>query len=201
MDLSQSLNFNCKTGKTFELALEHREEYDQHHCERVANLAVQAGVVLGMDDDSLYQLEAAAIFHDIGKIGIADEILLNVRHLSPAQNELLKTHTLIGASIAEKLAIPDAHKVAKIIRHHHEYVDGSGYPYGLKGEDIPLASRIICVIDSFDSLSAEQSYQNQARIEKILDIMKKDISHKFDPDVFECVAALIKTMTSLSTEE
>jgi len=195
METTSPLTCNSTAGHTLQLNLKHSDSHGQeHHCERVANIAVQTGHQLGLDDASLYQLETAAIFHDIGKIGLPDEILLNADHLTEAQHEQMKTHALIGANVAEKLDIPDAAIVAKIIRHHHEHFDGSGYPLGLKGEEIPLSSRIIGIIDAFDSLNTDHSCYDPIHIEKILTTMSEEMLDKFDPYVFKVVADLIKNI-------
>lgn len=192
MNQGHYLNIRYEINKVLHLLLEHSDEHIQHHCERVANVAVQTGVHLGFDDESLYQLETAAIFHDIGEIGVPTEVLLNPNNLSATQYELLKSHTLIGANIAEKLDIPDAHKVAEIIRHHHEHFDGSGYPYGLKADNIPLPSRIICIIDAFDTLMAHHKPSDLEGIKSTLLMMSEKMNHLFDPHVFDIVAKVIK---------
>jgi len=195
MEQGHSLNISYKTAEAL-ITLQHRDKETQLHCERVANIAVQAGVLIGLDDELLYQLETAALFHDIGELGVPNEILLNQKNLSDSQRELMNSHTLIGANIAEKLDIPDPHKVAEIIRHHHEYYDGSGYPYGLKGERIPLASRIIGIIDSFDTLTSHHSSHNLISTEKTLSMMAEKMIHLFDPHVFDIVAKVLKDAAS-----
>jgi len=191
MEQGHSLNISYKTAEAL-ITLQHRDKETQLHCERVANIAVQAGVQLGLDDESLYQLETAALFHDIGKLGVPNEILLNPKNLSDSQRELMRSHTLIGANIAEKLDIPDAHKVAEIIRHHHEYYDGSGYPHGLKEDNIPIASRIIGIIDAFDTLTSHHSRHDLISTEKTLSMMAEKMIHFFDPHVFDIVANVLK---------
>jgi len=192
MDASSSLSINCKTGEALQIALKHRDEYTQHHCERVANIAVQTGVHLGFDDEALYHLETAAIFHDIGKIAIPDEILLNKGKLTTEQYDHMKTHAVVGANIAEKLDITNSKEVANIIRHHHEHYDGSGYPHNLKGEDIPLSSRIICIIDVFDALSSKRCYREPIiDSEKTLAKMAEEMLHQFDPHIFDIISKII----------
>lgn len=188
---TQSLNVICKTGEALQVALKHRDEYTQNHCERVAQIAMQAGTYFGFDQASLHQLEAAAIFHDIGKIGIPDDILLNTGKLTAVQYEQMKLHSIVGANIVEKLEIPGAGNVAKIIRHHHEHYDGSGYPDGLKGNEISLSSRIICIVDVFDALSSNRCYRDAISPQMTLTYMAEEMIDQFDPDVFEVVSKLI----------
>jgi len=192
MSDNQTLNISCKIGVALQAALKHRDEYTQNHCERVRHLAVATGQHFGFDKESLLQLETAAIFHDIGKIGIPDEILLSPNKLTDEQYQQMKTHAIVGASIVEKLDVPQSQEIADIILHHHEHYDGSGYPYGIKGEEIPLASRIITVIDVFDALSSRRPYRDPVSAEKTLAIMANEMSHEFDPVVFATVSQVIK---------
>jgi putative nucleotidyltransferase with HDIG domain len=115
IEINQPLTIICKTGEALQIALTHRDEYTQKHCQRVAYIAVNAGKHFGFDRSLLQQLETAAIFHDIGKIGMSDDILLNPSKLTHEQFEMMKTHSILGASIAEKLDIPNADNIANII--------------------------------------------------------------------------------------
>ena len=187
----QPLTLICKAGEALQIALTHRDEYTQNHCQRVAFIAIQAGKHFGFDNSLLQQLEIAAIFHDIGKIGMPDDILLNPSKLTAEQFELMKTHSILGASIAEKLDIPNAESIAKIIRHHHEHYDGSGYPEGLKGDEISLSSRIICVVDVFDALSSKRCYRDAISPKDTLTYMAEEMIEQFDPLVFEVVSQVI----------
>lgn len=200
MKINQKLDITCKTGEALQLALKHRDEYTQNHCERVAYIAAQSGKHFGLDNEMLHQLETAAIFHDIGKIGIPDEILLNPGKLTDEQYEHMKTHVIVGANIVEKLDVPNAAEVATIIRHHHEHYDGSGYPDGLKGDDISLSSRIICIIDVFDALSSRRCYRDATSIEKTLVYMAEKMLPLFDPLVFEVVSQVIKNSENIATK-
>ncbi|MBE0439646.1 MAG: HD-GYP domain-containing protein [Gammaproteobacteria bacterium] len=200
MNKNQTLIISCKTGEALQAALKHRDEYTQNHCERVSYIAIETGKQLGFDHDLLAELEIAALFHDIGKIGIPDEILLSPNKLTEQQFELMKTHVDVGASIVEKLDLPHAQKIAEIIRHHHENYDGSGYPIGLKGEEIPLASRIIKVIDVFDALSSRRIYRNATSPHKTLSIMSKQMSHEFDPIVFDAIYQVVMASEDLISE-
>jgi putative nucleotidyltransferase with HDIG domain len=190
---NQPLTIICKAGEALQIALSHRDEYTQNHCQRVAFIAIETGKHFGFDRSVLQQLETAAIFHDIGKIGMPDDILLNPSKLTDVQFDLMKTHSVLGASIAEKLDIPDAEIVADIIRHHHEHYDGSGYPDGLKGEEISLASRIICVVDVFDALSSRRCYRDAISPKDTLTYMAEEMIGQFDPLVFEVVSQVIKS--------
>jgi len=200
METKQSLMIICKAGESLQIALTQRDEYTQLHCQRVAQIAVQTGKHFGLDDSLLVQLETAAIFHDIGKIGIADDILLNPGSLTVEQYEQMKNHVVLGASIVEKLDIPNAEGVAKIILHHHEHYDGSGYPDGLKGDEISLPSRIICIVDVFDALSSNRCYRDATSPKNTLAYMAQEMSAQFDPFVFEVVSQVIIKNDFISSE-
>jgi|AZIC01.1.fsa_nt_gi putative nucleotidyltransferase with HDIG domain len=201
METTDPLIISCKTGEALQIALKHRDEYTQYHCQRVANIAVLTGKYLGLNDEALSSLETAAIFHDIGKIGMPDEILLNTGSLNSEQYETMKTHAIVGASIAEKLDIKNADEVATIIRHHHEHYDGSGYPDGLKGEEIPLSSRIICIVDVFDALTSRRRYRDPIGFEHTLEEMAQTMANQFDPTLFDVIAKIIKqTLIKESSE-
>jgi len=197
MQNNQALNIICTTGEALQAALMHRDEYTQNHCERVTYIAVQTGKFLKFNAEQLAQLEAAAIFHDIGKIGIPDDILLNPGKLTGEQYKHMQTHVVVGTSIAQKLDIPNADKVAEIILHHHEHYDGTGYPHGLKGDEIPLSSRIITVVDVFDALSSPRRYREPMSAESTLDKMEKEMMHEFDPKVFEVVSQVVRSNLTL----
>lgn len=196
MEESSPLIISCGVSQSLQLALKHRDEYTQFHCERVAKIAIKTGIKLGFNEQELCDIEKAAIFHDIGKIGMSDEILFNPGKLTDSQYEQMKAHPIIGASITEKLDIPNAEKVAKIIYHHHEHFSGSGYPDGLKGEKIPLGSRIICIIDVFDALTSNRRYRDPLSFEQTLAEMEKTMIHQFDPQLFEVISDVIRNEIS-----
>jgi len=166
----------------------------------VANIAIQVGTQCGLKNEQLAQLESAAMLHDIGKIGISDHILSNPGQLSEQDYETMKFHTVIGANITEKLTIPNAHSVAEIIRHHHEHFDGTGYPQGLVGDAIPLQSRIISIIDIYDSLISDRSYRNALTNHQALHEMEKDSGKIFDPEIFVIAKQVILEMIINGTD-
>lgn len=200
-ETNQPFTIISKTGEALQLALTHRSEYTQNHCQRVAYIATQTGKQFGLDSYLLQELETAAIFHDIGKIGMPDDILLNPGKLTDEQYKLMKTHSILGASIAEKLDIPNAANVANIIRHHHEHYDGSGYPDGLKGDEILLSSRIICVVDVFDALSSKRCYRDAISIKNTLAYMAAEMIEQFDPMVFEVVSRVVMSSEFVAYEK
>jgi len=145
------------TVKALAAAIDARDPYTCGHSQRVTKYALMAGTLLIMSGEELEVLEYGGILHDIGKIGIADHILTKHGVLTPEEKEIMRTHPVIGANMIKE--IPFLEKVSRLILHHHERYDGSGYPDGLKGEEIPMGARLIAVADAFDSMTTERSYR------------------------------------------
>ncbi|TWT44102.1 Cyclic di-GMP phosphodiesterase response regulator RpfG [Phycisphaerae bacterium RAS1] len=168
-------------------AVDARDHYTHDHSARVARLCVSTARRLGVgDDDALQKIELAGILHDIGKIGIPDTILAGCERLTAAQYELVKQHVNIGAEIVSHVA--ELTDVARAILHHHERFDGRGYPAGLSGADIPLASRLISVADAYDSLTSDRTYRKACSQEDGLLELRRGSGTQFDPQVVEALA-------------
>ena len=142
---------------TLGLIVEGRDPYTEGHCERLAVHAVDLGRHLGLDDDSIIALRRAGFLHDLGKIAVPDEILKKGSNLSPDEWKIMKLHPVTGENICKPLK--SLRLVLPIIRHHHEHTDGSGYPDGLAGADIPLLPRILQVVDVYDALCTTRPYK------------------------------------------
>jgi putative two-component system response regulator len=150
-------------------AIEAKDSYTQGHVERVSHLAVRLGNHLGLADEEKDALRKGGILHDIGKIGVPDKILNKAGPLTTEERKIIRMHPGQGALICEKLksirgAIP-------VIRHHHERLDGSGYPDHLSGEEIPLVARVMTIVDIFDALTTTRSYRKRLPPEVALEIM------------------------------
>ena len=155
-------------------ALDARDPYTGNHSRRVCH-------VLGMPEDITREIHIAGHLHDIGKIGIPDKVLLKPGRLNDEEWELMKQHSKIGADIlagALKFA-----RIAAIILHHHERFDGKGYPFGAKGEEIPLGSRIIAVCDSIDAMASSRAYRGALPLETVRSEIEKNSGLMYDPDV------------------
>ncbi|WP_300456418.1 HD domain-containing phosphohydrolase [Desulfobacula sp.] len=163
----------------FVTALEVRDLYTRKHSTRVAKYAQMAAEEMGCTEEELDIISFAGSLHDIGKIGIRDDILLKPGRLTDDEYEKIKEHPVIGADIISRLGLWD--REMKIIRHHHERYDGKGYPDGLKGEAIPKLSRILCVADSYDAMASDRAYRNKMEKQKVLDIIKENSGSQFDP--------------------
>ncbi len=167
----------------FVAALEARDVYTMKHSERVAEIAHMIGRAMGCEEEDLSILKFAGHLHDIGKIGIRDDILLKPGRLTPDEYEKIKEHPAIGADIVGKLGLWGREQ--EIIRHHHERYDGTGYPDGLSGHSIPELSRILSVADVFDAMASDRAYRKRMDKVKVLSIIAKGRGTQFDPGVVD----------------
>jgi putative two-component system response regulator len=142
---------------TLALSVEARDPYTEGHCQRLADYSAALGRHLGLDEDSITALRRGGILHDLGKIVIPDEILKKGRQLTPDEWRIIREHPVTGENICKSLR--SLSQTLPIIRHHHEHWDGSGYPDGLKGEQIPLLARILQVADVYDALRTSRPYK------------------------------------------
>lgn len=165
----------------FVATLEARDQYTREHSTRVARLAYKVANAYGCTEEQLDVINFAGRLHDIGKIGIRDDILLKPGRLTDLEYEKIKEHPAIGADIVGQLGLWDRER--KIIRHHHERHDGRGYPDGLKGEEIPLLSRILSVADAYDAMASERAYRRKMEKEDIIEIIKANSGSQFAPEV------------------
>jgi len=139
------------------LGVESRDPYTGNHCERLSRYAVDLGRYLGLAEDSVLALKRGGYLHDLGKIVVPDEILKKGVNLTPQEWLIMKQHPVTGENICRPLK--SLRMVLPIIRHHHEHMNGSGYPDGLRGEDIPLLARILQVVDVYDALRTQRPYK------------------------------------------
>jgi cyclic di-GMP phosphodiesterase len=155
------------------LTIEARDAATEGHCQRLATYAVQLGTELGLDDDDLSALERGGFLHDIGKIGIPDGVLLKPGPLTPAEFTLMKSHTIIGDRLCGELR--SLSRVRPIVRSHHEKLDGSGYPDGLRGDAVPLLAQILGVVDVFDALTTERPYKPAFTVDEAFEEMDLEV--------------------------
>ena len=161
-------------------ALRFRDEYTRMHSEHVSRLAVQIGGRLGLSPDRLDLVRLAGLVHDVGKIGIRDDVLLKPHDLSEEELALIKQHPVIAAEILRP--IRGAEEIADIVLAHHECPDGSGYPRGCKEEEIPVEARIVRVADVFASLVEERPYKPSMEVKRAMEIIKELSGTKLDGD-------------------
>jgi HD-GYP domain-containing protein (c-di-GMP phosphodiesterase class II) len=179
--------------KALAVALGHRDLLTRLHSDRVHGLAGEIAAALGMDMKDLAILKIAALFHDIGKIGIPDAILLKPSKHDADEWEKMKEHSAIGENIMSSLEIEDSPHASKVIRHHHEYYNGMGYPDKLSGEDIPICSRIISIADSYDAMAVTRSYHKARMHPEIMSIMESDTGEKHDPNLMQIFCKIIES--------
>lgn len=171
-------------------AAEYRDDETGEHIRRVGHLSAWLGRTMGLDREMVEVLRRAAPLHDVGKIGIDDSILRKPGKLTPREFEIMKTHTTIGASILAGSPSPVLRGGERIARSHHENWDGSGYPRGLSGREIPLEARIVAVADVFDSLTHERVYKEASSPEEAEATICDLEGTKFDPDVVDAFRAI-----------
>ena len=177
-------------------AIDAKDEYTRGHSERVTRYSVIIGKYLGLNAIELERLKVAGLLHDIGKIGIDDRILRKPGILTAEEFEEMKKHPVIGFNILEP--IKELREINKGVKYHHEKWDGSGYPEGLKGEDIPLIARIIAVADTFDAMTTKRPYQEPMEPEFVRDRIRDFGGIRYDRKV---VAAFIKAFNKGEFEE
>jgi putative two-component system response regulator len=164
-------------------AVEAKDTYTEAHTLRVAAGAVGLGEILGFGQEELDQLQRGALVHDIGKIGIPDRILLKPGFLSAGELAVIQQHPLIGEDIARPLR--SAAPFLSVIRHHHEWVDGSGYPDGLVGGAIPLLARIVAVSDAYDALVSDRPYRPRRTPEEAIGVLQDGAGTQWDGRLVE----------------
>ncbi len=171
------------TLESLATALEARDEYTRGHSQRVCDVSLMIGELLGLGNEAIEELRVGTILHDIGKIGVPDSILNKRAKLDAEEFEIMKAHPVIGYEICKPLMLSEG--VLMIIRNHHEKLDGSGYPDGLKGGELPLSLRIVCVADAFDAMSSKRPYRSILDPAVVLAELSKGAGSQFDPIVVE----------------
>jgi putative nucleotidyltransferase with HDIG domain len=166
-------------------AIDAKDPYTRGHSERVASLSVEIGRELGLDAAGLKAVEHAGVLHDIGKIGVPEQVLRKPDRLTPEERTLVKSHAPVGAEIVEGIEFLRAAEPG--IRHHHERWDGGGYPDGLRGEAIPLVARIVNAADTWDACTSERPYQRAYSAPEVLAILADLRGAQIDPAVHDAI--------------
>ncbi len=170
---------------------EFRDQETGNHIQRMAHYSLAIAEALGLDPAFREELRYAAPMHDIGKIGIPDAILLKAGRLSEEEWAVMKRHTLIGHDILARATSPCLQMAASIALCHHERWDGSGYPHGLRGEEIPIESRIVAIADTLDALTSRRPYKDPWSLERAIGYIREQSSNRFDP---ACVTAFLAVL-------
>ena len=176
-------------------SIEGKDPYTQGHCERLSEYASLLGQHLGFPPDQVTALHRAGIVHDIGKVAVPDAILLKPGRLTEDEWQVMREHPVVGERICAPLK--SFRLVLPIIRHHHEKLDGSGYPDGLRGDVIPVTARVLQIVDVFDALTTERPYKQAFSITNALQTMKQEVAKVWwDPHIFEQFERLVRSDTA-----
>jgi putative two-component system response regulator len=158
---------------TLSLMIETRDGYMEGHCHRMANYAAALGRAVGLPERDLLALHRGGFLHDVGMLAISDSVLRKSGALEPDEYELVKSHTVTGDALCANLR--SLQTVRPIVRHHHERLDGSGYPDGLRGDAIPMVAQIIGVVDVYDAITTRRPYQRTQSITDALDVLRMQV--------------------------
>ena len=181
--VEQIASLNMRTIEALALAIEAKDHTTHTHLQRVRTYAVEIAKEIGLSPDEIEALRAAALLHDIGKLAVPEHIINKPGKLTLEEFEKMKVHPIVGAEILDRVAFP--YPVAPIVRAHHERWDGSGYPAGLVGEQIPIGARILAVVDCLDALASDRQYRPAIPLDRAMDTVKEKSGKWFDPKVVE----------------
>lgn len=170
--------------------VEAKDPYTRGHSDRVSEYSVLIGTKMGLDEATLHILKIGGLFHDIGKIGIPDSILLKESKLDDEEYSQIKNHPSIGAHILGDAAV--FRDIIPIVLHHHERFDGKGYPRKLAGNDIPLVARIAAVADTFDAMTSRRTYRDALPLEVVTAEIEKCSGSQFDPEIAKVFLDILK---------
>ena len=185
------LNMIRESIETFTGFIDAKDPYTNGHSNRVAQYTRLIAEEMGFDGEELDRIYYVALLHDCGKIGVPDNILGKPGRLTDEEFEIIKSHTTHGSEILSHFkSLPNVNECA---RFHHERYDGKGYPEGLKGEDIPLIARMICVADSYDAMNSNRVYRKKLTKEDIINEIEKNKGTQFDPAIADVFLKLIKS--------
>jgi putative two-component system response regulator len=172
------------------MAIEARDPYTRGHCERLARYALMLGEALGLDEIDLATLHRGALLHDVGKVGVPDAVLFKRGALTPAEHAVMREHTVIGDKLCRQL-----HSIAPVcdvIRHHHERLDGTGYPDRLRGDEIPLTAQIVGVVDLFDAVTTNRPYKQARTADMAMQALRDEVARGWKcGDLVETFAAIV----------
>jgi putative nucleotidyltransferase with HDIG domain len=177
----QVSNLHLRTIEALALAIEAKDETTGEHLQRVRIYAMELAKELGLSEDETEALRAASVLHDIGKLAVPEHIISKPGKLTPEEFEKMKIHPIVGAEILEQVNFP--YPVVPIVRAHHEKWDGSGYPNGLAGEDIPIGARILAAVDCLDALASDRQYRKALPLDEAMAKVVADAGKSFDPGV------------------
>ncbi len=178
---------HLRTIEALSLAIDAKDHRTSEHLHRVQVYALEIGKEIGLTADELNALRAAAVLHDIGKLAVPEHIISKPGRLTQEEFEKMKIHPIVGAEILEQIDFP--YPVVPIVRAHHERWDGSGYPHGLKGEEIPIGARILSAVDCLDALATDRQYRRALPLDEAMSKIASESGTTFDPNVIAILQA------------
>ncbi len=181
--VEEMANLHLRTIEALALAIEAKDHTTHEHLQRVRVYAIEVAKELKISGSELEALHAAAILHDIGKLAVPEHIISKPGRLTPEEFEKMKIHTLVGAEILERVRFP--YPVVPIVRAHHEKWDGTGYPMGLKGQEIPIGARILSAVDYLDALASDRQYRRALPLKEVMQKIGAESGKSFDPKVVD----------------
>jgi putative nucleotidyltransferase with HDIG domain len=195
----QVSKLHLRTIEALALAIEAKDETTGEHLQRVRVYSMELAKELGLSEDEIEALQAASVLHDIGKLAVPEHIISKPGKLTPEEFEKMKIHPVVGAEILERVNFP--YPVVPIVRAHHEKWDGSGYPSGLSGEEIPIGARILAAVDCFDALASDRQYRKALPLHEAMAKVVADAGKSFDPRVVEILQRRYIELEKLATEQ
>ena len=180
-----------ETIEILRVTVEAKDTYTRGHSDRVSEYSELIGKTLGLKEDDLKTLKIGGLFHDIGKIGIPDHILLKTTKLDDKEYSEIKNHPAIGAHILSNATL--FNDIIPIVKHHHERFDGNGYPAKLKGNDIPYLARIAAIADAFDAMTSRRSYRDELSLDFAKNEILKNKGTQFDPEIADVFLNILET--------
>ncbi len=187
---------HLRTIHALALAIEAKDRTTGEHLHRVQTYALELGKDFGLGPEAMEALRAAAILHDVGKIAVPEYIISKPAKLTPEEFGKMKIHPVVGAEIVESVQFP--FPVAPLVRAHHEKWDGTGYPDGLKGEEIPLGARILTAVDCLDALASDRQYRKAMPLDRAMGIVVAEAGKSFDPRVVEALSRRYRELEQLA---
>src|SRR5664280_494681 len=179
--VAEVADLHLRTIQTLALAIDARDGATYGHLRRVQVYALELARELGLPDEERRALDAAALLHDIGKLAVPEHIISKPGRLTPEEFEKMKVHPVVGAEILESVRFP--YPVVPIVRAHHEKWDGTGYPYGLKGEEIPIGARIVAAVDCLDALASDRQYRRALPLDEAMRKVMRESGTSYDPRI------------------
>src|ERR1700683_564999 len=194
--VEEMAKLHLRTIEALALAIEAKDQTTHEHLQRVRVYAIEVAKELGIKGAELEALHAAALLHDIGKLAVPEHIISKPGRLTPEEFEKMKIHTVVGAEILERVRFP--YPVVPIVRAHHEKWDGSGYPYGLKGSEIPIGARILSAVDYLDALASDRQYRRAMPLDEVMKKLVGESGKAFDPRGVDVLQKRYRSLENLA---